>query len=77
MENERSKLILGFLLGAAAGAVAGYILAGGKKELLAEDLKMASGKIKEELEDYFKHGETLMSDLAQQAGDLFGEKKSS
>ena len=73
MENDRSKMLLGFLLGAAAGAVAGYLLAGGKKEDLAGNLKSAAGNIKDELSKQFQKGEELVDELAKKAGDLFHE----
>jgi gas vesicle protein len=75
MDNDRSKLFFGFLLGVAAGAVAGYLLAGGKKEELEQNLHSASGKIRDELKDYLEKGEALLNDLAEQAGSLFEEKR--
>ena len=75
MEKDRSNLFLGFLLGAAAGAIAGYILAGGKKEELAANLKTAAANIQDELSKQFQQGEELIEELARKAGDFFEEKK--
>ena len=59
----------------AAGAVAGYLLAGGKKEELEQNMQSAAGKIKEELKDYLEKGESLLNDLAEQASTLFEDKR--
>jgi len=66
-------MLLGFLLGAAAGAVAGYLLAGGRKEDLAGNLKTAAGELKDELGKQFQKGEELVDELTKKAGDLFNE----
>ena len=75
MENERSDLLLGFLLGAAAGAIAGFLMAGGRKEDLTEGLKTAAESIKDELGKQFKKGEELVDELTRQTGDLFDETR--
>ncbi|WP_080904791.1 hypothetical protein [Parabacteroides sp. Marseille-P3160] len=46
MKGFDSKLLLGFVIGAAIGAAVGYVAAADKKELL-EDLNNVVGKIKE------------------------------
>ena len=73
MENERSNLLLGFLLGAAAGAVAGFLMAGGRKEDLTEGLKTAAENIKDELGKQFQKGEELIDELTRSTGELFDE----
>jgi len=74
MEKDRSALFFGFLLGAAAGAIAGYMLAGGRKEDLANHLKTAAATIQDELGKQFQQGEELIDELTRQAGDFFEEK---
>ena len=75
MEKERTNLLLGFLLGAAAGAVAGFLMAGGSKEDLTDGLKKAAENIKDELGKQFQKGEELVDELTRRAGDLFDETR--
>ena len=77
MEKDRSNLFVGFLLGAAAGAIAGYLLAGGRKEDLAAHLKTAAANIQEELGKQFQQGQELVDELTRQAGEFFEEKNKS
>lgn len=46
MKNVDSKLVLGLIIGAAAGLAIGYLAASGKKDDLLEELDKLAGKVK-------------------------------
>ncbi|MDR0348152.1 MAG: YtxH domain-containing protein [Tannerella sp.] len=45
--NVDSRLLLGFVIGAAIGATVGYLAATDKKEQILEELNEIAGKVKE------------------------------
>lgn len=47
MKNVDSKLLLGFVIGAAVGAAVVYLSASDKREQLLDDIKDAAGKVKD------------------------------
>ncbi len=61
--ERKSGLILSFIIGAAAGAAIGYLLAGGKSDELMSDVKDAANKVKDEFEKQFEKGKDFLSDI--------------
>ena len=54
------------MIGAAAGAAIGYILASGKKDELINELKETSGKIKEEIKSALDKGKKFADELLKE-----------
>jgi hypothetical protein len=67
MEKDNAKVILGLLAGAAAGLIAGYLLAGGNKDELIGSVRSAAGEIKDEIERIPAQGEALMDETDKES----------
>ncbi len=63
MENNKSNLVLGALLGAAAGFVLGYLLSGKKMNQMGGDLAETASKIKDKFNETVDKGKEVVSDL--------------
>ncbi|MBK9730098.1 MAG: YtxH domain-containing protein [Chitinophagaceae bacterium] len=71
--NHHSKFLLALLIGAAAGAAAGFYLASDNKEEIVEDLKNAAGKVKDELENELEKGKQIVEDLKLKLNELLNK----
>ncbi|CAN5374072.1 hypothetical protein BH11BAC2_BH11BAC2_11800 [soil metagenome] len=70
--ERKSGLLITFLLGAAAGAAVGYLLASGKSEEITADIKEAADKIKEEFGKQMDRGKDLVDEVKKKAEETFG-----
>lgn len=73
MENNKSRMMIGFIIGAAVGAAIGYLLASDKKEEIINDIKESAGKLKDDLQDQFEKGKHVVEDLKNKANDFMKE----
>lgn len=73
MENNKSRMMLGFIIGAAVGAAIGYLLASDKKEEILSDIKDTAGKLKDEVSEQFERGKQVVEDLKSKANDFMKE----
>ncbi|MGV3765422.1 MAG: YtxH domain-containing protein [Chitinophagaceae bacterium] len=60
---SNSKLLVGFILGAAAGAALGVFLTSDKGKELIADLKDAAGKFSDEVKETINKGKAFADDL--------------
>ena len=72
MENDKSKLLVTFIAGAAVGAAIGYLLASGKKDEWLNDFKEVAGKIKDDIKSKMSDGKEALNDLDNQINDMMG-----
>ena len=61
--NRTTSTLLTFIAGAAAGALVGYLMAGGK----TEDIKANVDHLKEEIEKNLEKGKEFLSKLKEMA----------
>ena len=61
--NRTTSTLLTFIAGAAAGALVGYLMAGGK----TEDIKAKVDHLKEEIENNLEKGKEFLSKLKEMA----------
>jgi predicted acylesterase/phospholipase RssA len=66
MENKNG-LILSFVIGAAVGAMVGYLMASGKSDEIMEDFKEAADKMKSEFDRTVESGKDFLNNLKNQA----------
>lgn len=66
MENKNG-LILSFVVGAAVGAMVGYLMASGKSDEIMEDFKEAADKMKSEFDRTVESGKDFLNNLKNQA----------
>lgn len=65
--NDKSKLALAFVLGAAAGAAIAYFLTTEQGEKTVEDLKEAATKFKDNLDEKLEKSKQAVHDIADTA----------
>jgi gas vesicle protein len=71
--ERKSGLLFSFLLGAAAGAAVGYLLANGKAEELTSDLKETAEKLKSEIDRQVEKGKEFIEDIKDKAEQTFNQ----
>jgi gas vesicle protein len=73
--NNSGKILIGFLAGAAVGAIVGILLAPDKGEITRQNLADASSKLKEDLNNQIQKGLDKFNSLKETAfGKAFGEE---
>lgn len=65
--DNKNGLILSFVVGAAVGAMVGYLMASGKSDEIMEDLKGAADKMKSEFDKTVESGKDFLNNLKNQA----------
>jgi len=63
MENNKSKILWGLAIGAAAGFVLGYLLSGKKVNEMGDDLNNMADKFKDKMNDTVDKGKEVLNDL--------------
>ena len=61
--SDNSKLLLGFLLGAAAGAALGVLLTTDKGKEMLEKIKETAGEFEEEIKSAVGKGKQMAEDI--------------
>ncbi len=70
--KDKSAMLMAFVLGAAAGAAIGYILASPKKDELIGDIKQTAAKVKDGIKSVLEKGQKLADDVAKETDDILG-----
>jgi gas vesicle protein len=65
MENNKSKLLWGLALGAAAGFVIGYLLSGKKVNEMGDDINNIADKFKEKMNDTVDKSKEVLNDIKE------------
>lgn len=71
--ERKSSLLFSFLLGAAAGAAVGYLLASGKAEELTSDLKETAEHLKNEIDKQVERGKEIIEEVKHKAEETFNK----
>ena len=72
MENDKSKMLVTFIAGAAVGAAIGYLLASGKKDEWVKEFKDLAGKIKDDIKGKMDDGKQAIKDIDKELTDMMG-----
>jgi gas vesicle protein len=65
MENNKSKVLWGLAIGAAAGFVLGYLLSGKKVNEMGDDMNKMADKFKDKLNDTVDKGKEVINDIKE------------
>lgn len=65
MENNKSKILWGLAIGAAAGFVLGYLFSGKKVNEMGDDLNNIADKFKDKINDSVDKGKEVINDLKE------------
>lgn len=65
MENNKSKILLGLAIGAAAGLVLGYLLSGKKVNEMGDDINRMADKIKDKVNDTVDKSKEVLNDIKE------------
>jgi gas vesicle protein len=65
MEDNKSKLLWGLALGAAAGFVIGYLLSGKKVNEMGDDINNIADKFKEKMNDTVDKSKEVLNDIKE------------
>ncbi len=65
MENNKSKILWGLAIGAAAGFVLGYLLSGKKVNEMGDDLNNIADKFKDKINDTVDKSKEVLSDIKE------------
>jgi gas vesicle protein len=65
MENNKSKILWGLAIGAAAGFVLGYLLSGKKVNEMSDDLNNIADKFKNKINDSVDKSKEVLNDLKE------------
>jgi gas vesicle protein len=65
MEDNKSKLLWGLTLGAAAGFVIGYLLSGKKVNEMGDDINNIADKFKEKMNDTVDKSKEVLNDIKE------------
>jgi len=65
MEDNKSKLLWGLALGAAAGFVIGYLLSGKKVNELGDDINNIADKFKEKMNDTVDKSKEVLNGIKE------------
>ncbi|HRG59690.1 MAG TPA: YtxH domain-containing protein [Bacteroidia bacterium] len=63
MENNKSKILWGLAIGAAAGFVLGYLFSGKKVSEMGDDLNNMTYKIKDKFKDTLDKSKEAFNDM--------------
>ena len=63
MEDNKSKILWGLAIGAAAGFVLGYLLSGKKVNEIGEDINNITSKLKDKINDTVDKSKDVLSDI--------------
>lgn len=64
--DSKKEVLISFVVGAAVGAMVGYILASGKSDELVEDFRDAADKLKAEFDKTVENGMEFLNNLKNQ-----------
>jgi gas vesicle protein len=65
MENDKSKILWGLAIGAAAGLVLGYLMSGKKVSEMGDDLNNIADKFKDKVSDTVDKGKEMINDIKE------------
>lgn len=63
MENNKSKLLWGLAIGAAAGFVLGYLLSGKKVNEMGDDISQMADNFKDKVNDSVDKGKDVLNEI--------------
>jgi len=69
MENDKSKILWGLAIGAAAGLVLGYLLSGKKVSEMGDDLYEIADKFKDKVNDTVDKSKEVINEIREKVAN--------